>query len=210
MVNRKSFDRSNTMRHNALEVEKTKIIFQFVLMLTASVLCGIFFTRLLSYEFLNSTLINVSRHFNAPFRGCGSFDEILSKYLEFCGCDIVCLTLLLLFSFSFINYIISDLVLIFSGFKFGMSIAVIWYFSFARIGFGNSFTFLILRSIALVVILIYSYRMALYSLDIRKFSDNGRVVLNKKHLLSILLFTVNILGLIFIINGLYCLLIYIF
>lgn len=204
------FYKHREVRRDTEYTERCKIVFQFVLMLIASVLCGIFFTRLLSDEYLNSVLFDISKHFNAPFRELGEPREILMRYLSYCLSDLCCIVLVYLFSFSFINYAVTDMVIVFCGFKFGLSAALIWKITFVRIGFANCILFFALRGVLLVILLIYSYRMAIYSLHIRRFSSNGRAMIGARDFLNILLLSISVLGSILIINGLYCLLIYIF
>ena len=210
MNNLKFFFGHSVARNNSEQTERSKIIFQFVLMLIASILCGVFFVQILSDNYLDNALVNVSKHFNAPFKGHTDIEGILSSYLSYCFFDICCIVLIYIFSFSFISYAVTDITIAFCGFRFGMGIALLWQLAFVRIGFFNCGVFVVLRLLMLVVLLIYSYKMAFYSLRIRISSTNGRAVIFTKGFFSTLLFSLSAVGVTLIIDGLYCLLIYIF
>ena len=104
--------------------EKQKIIFQFVLMTIASIIAGFCFAHLLNAETLNNSLMaNISCFFSDL--ASGTFSEIFSSYLMLGIIDCLWVCLGFIFTFSFINYIVSDIFLIFSGFKFGINSALI-------------------------------------------------------------------------------------
>ena len=210
MNNLKFFFGHNSARNNSEQLERSKIIFQFVLMLIASILCGVFFVQILSDSYLDNVLVNVSKHFNAPFKGHTDIDGVLSSYLAYSFSDICCIVIIYIFSFSFISYIVTDITIAFCGFRFGVGIALLWRLAFVRIGFFNCGVFVVLRLLMLVILLIYSYKMAFYSLRIRISSTNGRAAIATKGFFSTLIFSASVSGAMLIIDGLYCLLIYIF
>lgn len=190
------------------ELEKNKIIFQFALMLIASVIGGICFSNLLSEVALEKAALRIISHFGVS--SDNGFSRLVWQYLGVCLPDIICALVLFLFSFSFVNYVVSDAVLVFLGFRYGVNSAIIKITSFSVVGVGNSLSYWLLRAAVLTVFMIFSCRMAFYSLSLRKFSQNGRLVLDRKALLSQMIYTLTVIGLLLMINGLYCIFIFVF
>ena len=189
--------------------EKQKIIFQFVLMTIASIIAGFCFAHLLNAETLNNSLMaNISCFFSDL--ASGTFSEIFSSYLMLGIIDCLWVCLGFIFTFSFINYIVSDIFLIFSGFKFGINSALIKLIGVHHIGVVNSLSYWILKGCYLVMLTWYLCKLAFYSADMKRFSSNGRTILNKNLTISCFLLMVSALGIVFIVNAIYFLIIYIF
>lgn len=190
------------------ELEKNKIIFQFALMLIASVIGGICFSNLLSEGALERAALKIISHYGAS--ADNGVSELVLQYLVVCLPDIICVLVLFLFSFSFVNYVVSDAVLVFLGFRYGVNSAIIKITSFSVVGVGNSLAYWLLRASVLTVFMIFSCRMAFYSLSLRKFSQNGRLALDRKALLSQIIYALTVIGLLLMINGLYCIFVFVF
>lgn len=191
----------------SIEVEKTKIVFQFTLMTVASAIAGMCFPRLLTSNAIGNITGNTVKYFNTHLIG----SEVINEFLRLSLVDVTCILILFIFSFSFINYVVSDLTLIFISFRFGINAAVIKLASFELVGVGASLCFWLLKGIALPAFLIFCCRMATHSLQLRRFSSsNGRMIINKKATGAMLTITLTMLGTVLIINGLYCLFLYIF
>ncbi|MBQ8818744.1 MAG: hypothetical protein IJZ83_09210 [Clostridia bacterium] len=187
------------------KMEKYKIIFQFALMSLASVIAGICLAHLLNESALEKTLQKIILHFKDS-RG-SSFSESALKYAYICLPDIFSIALIFIFSFSFINYVISDFVLVFVGIKFGINASLIKLMGFEEIGIINSLSYWLIRFVLLIALTAYSCGMAFYSMEIKKFTQAGRIILNKKTTLLSILLTLTFIGLIFMLNGIYFLII---
>lgn len=188
---------------SAIETEKYKIIFQFSLMLVASVIGGIFFSKLLSCDVTDKVVTEIAEHFNMTFNGKDVISDIIKQYIKFCIPDIICIALILVFSFSFINYIVLDCIIVYLGFKYGLNSAIVKSAAFSYIGFGNSLAYWFLRAAVLVLIVFFSCKMSFYSLSNRSFTSNGRFVMSKKILIAEAIDTLTTFGLLFLINGIY-------
>ncbi len=189
------------------DTEKKKIIFQFILMLVSSVIGGICFSKLLSHEMTETAILRISHHFSVSYLNDFGFSEFLKEFFELCLPDIICISILLLASFTFINYMVTDFVLVFLGFRYGINSALL---NIADISISTSLLFCVLRIIILAIFLVYSCRMAFYALSFRRFSSNGRLVLSKSKLISAFIFTLTVIGAIFIINGIYSVFAFVF
>lgn len=191
-----------------IKKEKAKILFQFTLMLVASVVCGICFSQLLSENTLFEISKEIQLHFSSFFGNCYYVEDYLGKLLCLSSSNLISILILFIFSFSFLNYIISDIIITFHGFCFGMNFSLFRMISFPQIGTRSSLLYLVSHFLLLLLLSFYAYTMALYSLKLRLFTNNGRAIVSKKLLFKIILFTLTILGTILIINGLYCLFIF--
>lgn len=187
--------------------EKRKIIFQFILMSLTSVIAGFCFAHLLNEDTFNGIIKTTISDFYLNSKST-SFSELLQSYFKFCLPDILCIIIGLIFTFSFINYIISDIALIFLGFKFGINSALIKMAGFNQLGILSSLSYWLLKGCSLLIFTVYFCKLAFCSLEMKRFSRNGRVILNKKATLLSIVLTLSILGLTFIVNGIYFIFIY--
>ncbi len=187
------------------ETEKLKILFQFSIMLIASVIGGICFTALLSdtatQRLSQKALLSISEDIGTTL--------LIGKIWSISAIELICIAVLFVFSFSLVNYTVSDIALVFLGFKWGMSAAVVKLTGFESFGMGNSLSFWILRGAILFVIFFFACKMAFFSLDIRTSSLNGRGQINSKKLVSLILFALSVAIAIWLLNGIYCFVIYI-
>lgn len=193
-----------------LEAEKAKIIFQFSLMLIVSVIGGICLAKLVRDEVSEGLSEIVCRHFLTLFTDGVELRDGVLYILRLCTADIACICIMLIFSFSFINYTVTDMVMVFCGFRFGLDVAVVFGTALKSIGGFDFAVFVVLRAAVALVLLAYACKTAIYSLNIRRFSYNGRLIISPKSVITAFLLTLTLLGAVLFINGLYCLLIYIF
>ncbi len=202
---------SNSNYAKSTDVEKAKIIFQFSLMLVASVIGGICFSRFVGENAINGMAARLYGHFFQALPAENLLSNFFIRLLRTVLCDILCISIIFVFSFSFINYIVTDAVLIFTGFKFGMNAAVIKLATSDTLGVGNMLTYLLIRGVLLPIFLVFTCRMAIYSLKLRRFSgDNGRIALNTKSLFLMLRETLTMLLAVMVFNIFYCVFVYIF
>ena len=190
---------------NSTETEKAKIVFQFAVMLIVSVIGGICFSNMLTPTAIQRFTAKLYISFNASSPEV-SFWDIFSKIALV---DIACILVLFVFSFSFINYVISDIVILFLGFRFGVNSAVIKLAGFEQLGIGNSLVFWIFKGVLLLAVVLYACLAAFKSLEFRKIGANRRTTINNKSLFRIILYTLSTIVVTLIIDGIYCLLIYV-
>lgn len=192
-------------KQKSADIEKAKIVFQFAVMLVASVIGGMCFSNMLSSTAIQRFTAKLYISFNATSADV-SFIDIFTKVAIV---DVICVALLFVFSFSFINYIVSDMVIVFLGFRYGMSSAIIKLSDFSQIGLGNSLLFWIFKGLILFSIMFYASVAAFKALELRRFGANRRPKINNKSLLHIILFTALAMVFTLAVNGLYCLFVYI-
>jgi len=189
----------------SLEVEKIKIVFQFLLMLSASFICGICLLNIITQEAVNNAFLVICRHFTSPFEGSVSFFHKLRSYLTFCLSDILSVLLLFIFSFSFFNYFASDIVIIYQGFAFGVNASLLCCVGSAYVSIVHIFAYVLCRLLIIISLVVYAYKMSCYSLNIRKFSARGRITLSFKSFVNMFVSMIAVIGFILIVKGLYCL-----
>jgi len=192
-------------RKKSADIEKAKIVFQFAVMLITSVLGGMCFSNLMSPSAIQRFTAKLYISFNAS-----SVDvSFLDIFIKVALVDVICVALLFVFSFSFINYVVSDIVIIFLGFRFGMTAAIIKLSGISQIGLANSLFYWILKGSILFGILLYACVAAFKALELRRFGANSRPKINSRSLLHIVVSTVVAMAFILAVNGLYCLFVYI-
>ena len=189
-----------------IKTEKAKILLQFVIMLIASLMLGIFVSKLLSEETRQGAFSMMLEHFSSR-ADQGRLSDMLSSFLRYSAFDVISFIIIFVFSFSFINYIVSDIILVLYGAKLGLSSSLI--ISASGLKAFDTVLFFIFKPIVVILIALYCYKMALLALDIRRFSSKGRYLSNSKKTLAMLTVSLVFIGSILLINGLYCLFIYI-
>ena len=174
--------RSHTFKLSASDIERKKIFFQFLLMLIAALVGGICFVKCfeqdISYD-IRSKIIN-------------SFSEVSFTDLEttsflrnvFFSClPYFCSTLIIfLFSFSYVSYVLSDIILALNGFFTGILITLVALCLTPKY-FISAAVFIICTITSLLILLYFAYTCALISLGIRLRSSNGRMIFSHKKLL---------------------------
>ena len=192
-------------KQKGADIEKAKIVFQFAVMMVASVIGGMCFSNLLSASAIQRFTAKLYISLNATSADVSFLDIFIKVALV----DIICVAILFVFSFSFINYIVSDIVIVFLGFRFGMNAAIVRLSGFSQIGLLNSLLFWIFKGIILFGMVFYACVAAFKALEIRRFSTSRRPRINNKALLKIVLSTIASAAFTLAFNGLYCLLVYI-
>lgn len=175
---------------NQKDIEKEKIIFQFTLITTASFIAGILFINMLSDNYIATVVSGILKHFsqNVTLKTFGK--QLIDQVLP----DIICVALLYIFSFSFINYFATDIILAFLGMRVGIYVCLC---VIARIGVLP----VILKLLITILILIYACQTAIYSLSLKKILPNGRVSINIKAFLIITLLTVSMICLALVLSA---------
>lgn len=199
--------------NRSFRIERTKIAFQFILMSVCSVLIGFLLVGVLSENIYSDNVFRVSDHFKKMFIGCESFGDYFSCILSFALSDIICILIIFAVSFALFNYVVSDFVLIYSGFRFGFITSFLSSFvsntEYAySIGWIKYLVFIFFKSAVFILLWDYSYRSAVYSANLKETSSIGRPNLKIKVVVPFLVNTLARIGAVIILDGLYCGLIY--
>ena len=202
----------NTKRSvRSIELEKRKIIFQFTLMLIGSLICALLFTELLGEGAINSSTERIVRHFSVNSEQALTLRTFSLMLLRTFCVEIFGIIITFVFSFSYINYLVSDVILIFLGFRYGLNAALVKLATFRAVGIANSLSFWVIGALQSALILYFSYRMGVYSIGMRKFSsESARTVLDIRVVLSSVLLTLTSLLATLGLGALYCLILYVF
>ena len=174
-------------------IEKKKIIFQFFLVSVCSFVAGILLTKCISEDFF--TQLNIDFNSNLD-------NDFLCVILKNSLSDIFIIIALYIFSFSFINYLVTDITLSFFGFKMGL---YVYFYFMSDMGYLQLFALVFIKIILFAVILIYACSLAIKSLKLIKKRSNGRVVFDTKALFSITALAVSTIGAALILNTIYLL-----
>ena len=201
-------------QNNDRRTERAKIAFQFVLMSVCSLIMGHLIARSFSDAFYVDRSLNVSTHFEAIFLHCSNFGDYFTCILSYALSDLLCVLLIFCVSFATFNYIISDLVLVYSGMRTGLVISFLMFFlsdtntsyNVAPIKF---IVFVVFELLCLIIVWDYSYRAAIHSYELKKVTVSGRSAANTSVVVAFLINTAMYLGTILLISGSYCWLIYI-
>ena len=198
---------------DSIQREQKKIVFQYGLMLVASMILGWTLKRFLSQNFLLDTANLMSKHFSIPFAFCNTAWEYLQCIFLYALPDLISFFLIFMSAFTVFNYVLVDVVLVYLGLRSGFSIGILmtashWTFSFSPSLF-HRICFVCLRFFILVMVFWFSYQISLQAFRIKRFSPVGHLLTDPKRIFTLCLFSVAFLALVTILNGLYCLLIYI-
>ncbi len=183
-----------------VQSEYAKILFQYLFFTLISILAGAFLAKYASLSLLCERAV---RHFALPFQHCTSFREVTVEFFRYSLSDLICTTLLLFFSFSFLNCFCSNLILGYQGLRFGLLIAA--NFSLRNFGYvGERWLLFFLRLGITLCFVFYAYRLSRYSYEIRKTIFSGRPSLSLKDIVFFLRTSLALLGMIVLFNILYC------
>jgi hypothetical protein len=196
------------------KLEQIKIVFQFLLILILSVFAGVIISKSLSDSFYINSTFKVSTHFETVFIKCSSIFDCVKLIALYSLPDICSVFIIFIFSFFTFNCVFTNIVLIYNGIRFGVISAFLVEFSknttFSyNIGNIRFFIFIFLKIAFLIILLNYSYTAALSSISLKATSDNGRPDINKKEFLGFAIKTITYLGIVLILDFIYCCFIYI-
>ncbi len=187
--------------------ERKKVFFQFTLMTLMALVMGGMLEKLLTPAFEKRALTAVTTHFEIPFHYCDTAWDWLLCILRYALPDLITLTVIFLAAFTFLNYVITDLALVYAGGRLGLSFLLLTKSS--GISFAHRTIFLLFHGLMLALIWLYACQSALLSFHLKRFSSVGRLSTAPLEALRLLLFTFLYAVFAFILDGLYCLLIYI-
>lgn len=173
-------------------IEKIKIFIQYLLMTVSACVGGGAMTFFLKDQTFVSSFYRIFCHMDAPFAQCQTVPECIFLVLQYSASDFAVATSLLIFSFSVLNYLISELLLIYEGVKFGFStVLLVRMVSSASLSKYISFFFVVLycgiSAFLLLGCFLYALKLSYASLTVKCFyTPNGRLKIPQKIGLSLL------------------------
>lgn len=199
---------------NAPQTERAKILFQFALMTVMSLIMGGAIRSFVSGDFFTASVHSVATHFEKIFINCSTAYDYIVRIALYSLSDVILLLVICASSFSILNYVISDAVLVYNGVKFGFCATLLWGFIsndllVYNIGFTRYLVFVFFKSATILLILNYAYRAALYSIKFKRTDSLGRSRIKPRELFPFLVNTSAYVGMLLILNAIYCWLIYI-
>ena len=178
-------------------------------MLVASAVAGWILPRFFGDKIWQTVQTSLSSHFESPFSNLESWDTILHAGFSFFKPSLVCIGVVAVFSFSSLNCLITDGILIYLGMRTGCALSVLHCFSreitpvFYHPNSLACFVFVLFQLLFIVFFTVYAIEMAKISYRMRIYSVQGRTLFHPKTVMEWLLKTLLcILGL-FIFHVLY-------
>lgn len=201
-------------RINPQKLERMKISFLFSFVLLISSLLGILIANYISKEVYANALFRISNHFETVFLRCADFVGYVKIITLYSLSDIISILVIFAVSFSMLNYFATDIVLFYGGIKFGVSSAFLINFSKYgnlpySVGGIRIFVFLMIDLAILALMLYYSCQAAISSASFRCIDTSGRPNIRARDFLLFTIKTAACIGTIFILNTIYCFLLYI-
>ncbi len=193
------------MKRNFKRFDK-KLLFQYVLILISSLCIGLLLPRFLSEGFLQPLYQKISLHFQVPIYGVEKFSDWIKATLEYALSDIICLCIVLMFSFSSITSIISGLAIVYIGIKNGCQISLVYFTYIANIEYPPTFSEMCVFFILKLLLVLFLMRYILYSslfsstLCYGSYSNNAFIWQTSKFIVTSLLYVCILLFL----HGIYC------
>ena len=188
--------------------ERIKILFQYGVMLLGGFFIGTVLPSFLSQATQMNLADTIAQHFALPFSHCQGWLNRISLVSYDSAMDWTLVGISFLFSFSVLNYLISDILLTYMGFRFGICISMLCRLvGSERNGFvfrpSHLLSFLFFKLLILICLFLYSYRLTAYSYEIKQTFKNGRASIRLEYLIPLLGSTLLCGILIFLIHALY-------
>ena len=195
------------------KVERLKICFQFLFVLVLSCASGVILSKSISDSFYANWMFRVSTHFETIFIKCSDVFERAIAICVYSLSDILSVFLIFAVSFFVFNYTLTNVVLFYNGIKFGVSVSFLIEFfkrseTIYSIGISRLILFLSFEFVFLVVLFLYSCKMALSSSKLRGVTTLGRPNIKPKEFFLSTVKTLAYIGVILILNSSYCFLLY--
>ena len=167
----------------AREREYRKIVFQYGLMLLASLVAGWLLPRLLSDALWERALASISAHFTPSLKGG---KVLFHTVFSFFWPTFLCIITVAVFSFSSLNCLITDGVLVYLGMRTGCTVSMLYslFRTTASLSYRPSllllFVFVLFKLVLLFIFTSYAVRMAQYAYRLRTYSEEGRTLFHPR------------------------------
>ena len=187
--------RKHVLKFLANDIERKKIFFQFTLMLTAALIGGICFVK----AFESSISYDVRTRVISSLTLSSFADVDLGYILKVCLPYFISVPIIFIFSFSYVSYLISDIILALNGFITGALVSLVALcLSHAETLIAASFIISAITS--LLILLHFAHTCALLSLGIRLRATNGRMIIASKSILLLIIKAFAALGTVIILT----------
>ena len=184
---------TSSKRTRAWDREQIKIIFQYAVMLVASWVAGWLLPHFFSETLWQMARETISTHFELPFSSLTNLHEVLLAVYGFFKPTLICIGLVGIFSFSSLNCLATDCVLVYLGMRTGCTVSVLYAFSqdtaplSYHTGAFRLFVFILFKLLVLVFFAVYAVRTAKLSYRLRVYSQEGRTLFHPQTVWALLL-----------------------
>ena len=196
----------------AIQKERKKINFQYILTLCCSLFAGGVFVSFLTDEFLPGILRQVAVHFELAFFEMPSLFRGILWMIRYSVPDLICGGICFLFSFSNIHCLIADLLLIFQGISSGFSIWLLFQIECSRTPvFANGgyfFTFLLFRLCVLTLFTVFCIQTSYIAMTQTQDLRTGRLTLPASSVKRLLLWLTAFGIAVLLLTGFYAMILY--
>lgn len=203
------FTEKHSIRDNSPQrTERIKILFQYTVMLAGSVVMGMAVPSFLGDTALASIANTVTQHFDNPFSLCQTLSERIRLIAYYSLTDWILIAISFLFAFSILNYLISDVVLAYAGFRFGFSVSILYHMLRAPlqeflIRVSHLVAFAVFKTLILICLFVYSCLLTVHSYRLKQSANHGRASIHMDLLLPLIACTLTASALIFLIHTAY-------
>ena len=197
-----------TSHPHAWEREQLKIIFQYSLMLFASLVLGWILPRFFSQTLWQEAYQALLHHIS-PTDSPGDMPTLLKTAWMFSKPMLLCIGAVFVFSFSSLSCLITDGLLVYLGARTGCALSLLY----AMLRTANDaalaspailpFLFVLFRVALAAMFLIFSVYMAKHSYRLRIYSREGRPLFHPKTLLTLIVHTALCATICFLLHFLY-------
>ena len=196
---------ANTAVAQGWRLERFKIGFQYVLVLLASAVMGWLLAKSDDIQIEQAQMELILGHFFRPFASLPSARQALLTVLSFAASTLLGVALVFLFSFSAINCLINNGILIYFGARTGYTVSLLLQVVMQsdRIGFGRWILFFSFKLATMLLLLFCAYRTSEYSCYMRMNSSSGRALFHPRTVLSLCACTVWTASLVIGLHALY-------
>jgi len=202
----------STEKYNGKSIFKAYI--KYLMAFALFVILGNVFVCLVEEDTLPKLFNTISVHFEIPFYHSVGMLSILREIFKISLLDIVSVVIIFIFSFSFFNSLVTFLVLIYNGFKTGVSFFLCFKCRALLGGIPNMtsvITYFIFSLIINAILIIYSYHSSKYSrglIECYKNNLSGKIGDRLNRGVFYAVFSLAVISLIIVVNAIYCLSIY--
>lgn len=187
--------RKHVLKFLANDIERKKIFFQFTLMLTAALIGGICFVK----AFESSISYDVRTRVISSLTLSSFADVDLGYILKVCLPYFISVPIIFIFSFSYVSYVISDIILALNGFITGALVSLV-ALCLSPAETLIAVAFIISAITSLLILLYFAHTCALLSLGIRLRATNGRMIIASKSILLLIIKAFAALGTVIILT----------
>lgn len=185
--------RKHALKLSANDIERKKIFFQFALMLMAAFIGGLCFVAALDTSISHDVRGKIISSFSGISLRDFDLMQFVRSIITACLPYFVSVLIIFVFSFSYVSYVVSDILLALNSFFTGVLVALV-ALCLTPAYFLSAAIFIVCTVTSLLVLMYFAYTCALLSLGIRLRVSNGRMIFSGKKLLYATLKTIATLG----------------